>query len=113
MTAILDHQAEGDWQRREWLRAYGSEERVQWVQQQLSVATGKYGCVNAHTETGGTSRKADFETIVPLTWAEHEELHQHGQRTFEAKYGIDLKAAAADTQRRWLIHERTTTRPAW
>jgi hypothetical protein len=98
----------------EWLRAYGSDERVEFVRSLPSVASGKRPCVNAHIVTGGTSRKADCTDIVPLTWSEHEEeLHKIGPRLFEAKYGINLRAAADETEAKFQKYLTTTTRPAW
>jgi hypothetical protein len=62
-----------------------------------------------HTENGGKGRKADARTLVPLcgtierwrlfeagsTEGCHNELHRIGVRSFEARYGVDLKAIAA------------------
>jgi hypothetical protein len=39
---------------KEWKRAYGSEERVKWIQRQPSVVSGRRPCENAHVRTGGT-----------------------------------------------------------
>lgn len=90
--------------RSEFARCYGSIERVEWVRSQPSVIDGARPCVNAHTATGGTSRKADAETIVPLTGRQHDELHRIGVASFEAKYGVDLAALAAHTERQWQAH---------
>lgn len=87
--------------RREWFRVYGSEARVAWVARSPSVVSGKLGCENCHVTTGGMGRKADACWIVPLTPAEHRELHQHGTATFEAKYGVDLKVEAAKIDAAW------------
>lgn len=87
------------------LRIYGTPARVGWVQSQPSVVSGKGPCENVHVKTGGTGRKADACWIVPLTHAEHRELHRRGQLTFEAKYGIDLAACAITTEAAW--QERT------
>jgi hypothetical protein len=83
-------------------REYGSAARIAWVSSLPSVVSGQGPCVNAHTATGGLSRKAHHSSIVPLTVAEHDELHQHGQQTFEAKYQVDLRAEAAMVQATWL-----------
>lgn len=85
----------------EWLRAYGSAERVEWISRQPSVISGKRPCVNAHIKTGGMGRKADCVWIVPLTFDEHNEIHQHGQETFAKKHGIDLEVAAVETEMKW------------
>jgi hypothetical protein len=83
-------------------REYGSVERIAWISALPSVVSGRGPCVNAHTATGGVSRKAHHSSIVPLTVAEHDELHQHGQQTFEAKYRISLRDEAARVQAAWL-----------
>jgi len=90
---------------REWTRAYGSEERVQWVQSLPSVASGETPSVNAHVRTGGTGRKADARWIVPLTWDEHEKLHRVGVKSFEATYGIDLESEARRIDKMWRQRE--------
>lgn len=98
----------------EWLRVFGSYDRVEWVTAQPSVASGRGPCVNAHTKNGGAGRKADYIWIVPLTNFEHTaELHQHGQRTFERKYSIDLIQCAVDTEARWQTHLRETGVVPW
>jgi hypothetical protein len=63
----------------EYERIYGSEARVQWVQS-LDCACGCNGspCVNAHSVTGGTGRKADYTTIIPLTDKCHRLQTDHG-----------------------------------
>lgn len=81
----------------EWTRAYGSKERVEWVKHQPCCVCGYCVCENAHTTTGGVGRKADADHIVPLCRAHHRELHQHGQATFEATYGIRLESVAVNT----------------
>ncbi len=65
----------------------------------------------AHATTGGMGRKSDAKWLVPLTGrlapyvgrgpihqdAEglHRELHRIGIKSFEAKYGVDLRAIAS------------------
>jgi hypothetical protein len=46
-------------------------------------------------------RKADADTIAPLCNQHHGELHQHGAKTFEAQWGVDLKATAAYIEAKW------------
>ena len=93
-------------QAREFARAYGSAERVEWIKGLPSVASGEGPCVNAHVKTGGGSRKADACWIVPLTDFEHRiELHHMGKADFNAKYGIDLDTEAQRIQQCW--EERT------
>jgi hypothetical protein len=87
---------------REWLRAFGSPERCEWIKGLPSVASGETPCENAHVRTGGTSRKADACWIVPLTDYEHRvELHHLGKPAFNAKYGIDLDTEAARIDAMW------------
>jgi hypothetical protein len=77
----------------EFARVYGSKERVEWMQGLPSVATGKGPCVCAHIRHssggGGTGRKADFIWTVPLTYVEHQQLHQRGASWFHEEYGLD------------------------
>jgi hypothetical protein len=88
----------------EWQRCYGSKERVAWVKSRPSVASGKGPCVNAHTRSDGAGRKADACWIVPLTDAEHRELHRIGVASFEARYGINLEFMAAQTAMAYADH---------
>lgn len=86
----------------EFERAYGSKERVAWIQAQPSVVSGERPCVNAHVRNGGAGRKADAKWIVPLTAQEHENYHIVGKRFFE-KWGgnINLDECAAVIEARW------------
>lgn len=93
---------------REFKRAYGSEERVEWV--------GQLPCIigllcdwsapreNHHIRGDGTSRKAPARFIVPLCRTHHASIHQIGRASFERFYGIDLAAAAAETEKHWRSH---------
>jgi hypothetical protein len=95
--------------RAEWARAYGSKERVEFVCSLPCIVRGcPFPAENAHTETGGVSRKADAKTIAPICSPHHRGLHHYGARTWEALSGIDLKAAAAQTERRWQAHINAT-----
>lgn len=89
--------------RAEWTRAYGSPARVQWVRAQPCAVPGcrVTPCENAHTATGGTSRKADARTIVPLCRPHHGELHQAGSATFQSRYALDLPATAHRIATAW------------
>ena len=94
----------------EWARAYGSVERVQWMQRQPSVASGDGPCVNAHVSPpdglpSGIGRKADYVWVVPLTEAEHTELHAVGEETFQRRKGIDLAECAAEVHLRWIAYQ--------
>ncbi|MDA0312367.1 MAG: hypothetical protein O2992_09660 [Gemmatimonadetes bacterium] len=94
-------------QREEWERVYGSPERCEWTAFSPSVVSGKGPCVCAHVTPdeglpSGTGRKADHSWIVPLTWDEHNELHQWGEKTFQAHYGVSLAGKAREHHRKWL-----------
>jgi len=84
-------------------RAYGSTERVEWVQRQPCVNCGKTPSENAHVRTGGTSRKADACWIAPLCAVCHADLHQFGIKTFQTVMGLDLDHEAAITDARWEV----------
>lgn len=90
---------------KEWLRAYGSVERVNWIAGQRCVACGAcsegQGCENHHVRNGGRGRKADARFIVPMCWTCHRELHSLGRVQFEEYYGIDLDALAEQTDASW------------
>lgn len=97
--------------KREWARAYHSQERVAFVQRLPCCV-----CVsrpwplpmgesqNAHTESDGAGRKAGYQTIAPICHAHHRNLHQVGAVTFARFYAIDLAQCAANTQAAWLAH---------
>lgn len=87
--------------KREFARCYGSPSRVQWIAWQPSVVSGLRPCENAHVRNGGTGRKADARWIVPLTPAEHRELHRVGKVTFEYTHGVDLDYLAELTNDDW------------
>ena len=87
-----------------WARAYGSPSRVRWICSLPSIISGMSPCVNAHTRNGGIGRKADYAFIVPLTQAEHDELHQHGVGTFERKYHVNLEQRARTIEAHWKLH---------
>jgi hypothetical protein len=93
----------------EWIRAYGSEERVTWVNAQPCLVksddcAGKME--NAHIKVAGIGMKADAEFIVPLCRHHHRgELHIIGVKSFEAKHGVDLSASAANVERLWQCYD--------
>ena len=90
----------------ETYRIYGSPERQAFVR-----AMGCHICGAepelAHTKSGGTGRKANADTIVPLCHAHHAELHQEGGKSFGAAYGFDLHELAAWVESEW--QERVTS----
>lgn len=103
----------------EFARCYGSVERVEWVKSLPCVGCGRNWATtrvpidNAHIETGGTGRKADYTKIVPLCsphapkFSCHGRFHRHGRVDLEMWAGIDLEKAAAETERLWLEQQDT------
>ena len=89
---------------REWARAYGSRERVAFVQALPCLACGARPSEVHHLGNGGMGRKASAEHTVPLCHPHHEEYHRAGEATFAARYSLDLYAAAEETHARWLAH---------
>ncbi|MDB4893172.1 MAG: hypothetical protein JWL61_5027 [Gemmatimonadetes bacterium] len=97
---------------REFERAYGSKERVEWVKSLPCCWCGAVGeSQNAHTVGGGAGRKADYDTIAPLCWSItrlpcHKAYDQHlGVFAHEGAREY-VKAQAAETERRWLLASR-------
>lgn len=99
---------------REWARAYGSPERVAAINAKPCCWCGLEGYTeNAHTESGGGSRKANASTIAPLCGAAyqytspiaytltdgcHEKYDRH-ERPFDVEGRRDfVKSCAADTE---------------
>ena len=88
-------------------REYHSTERIEWVKAQPCVACGEAGHhlrEAHHTRNGGLSRKAGYETIVPLCHVCHYEYHALGRDTFRKRAFITKTWAelAAETHARWL-----------
>lgn len=89
---------------KEWARAYHSIERVWWIANGCACVVPDClarDCENAHTETGGMGRKADYTTVVPLCTFHHRKLHRIGRDTFEECYCVTLEEAARLTQQAW------------
>lgn len=86
----------------EFARCYHSKRRVSWVKGLPSVVSGESPCDNVHVRGDGAGRKAGYEYIIPLTRAEHRELHQIGARSFERKCKVFLLMEAARTMSAWL-----------
>ena len=94
----------------EWDRIYGGEERVHFVKTLPCCACGRFPSEerpseNHHVRNGGLSRKADYLSIVPLCAPCHRLIHQIGKKSFVARYGVSLEAAAAFTQAAWARHQ--------
>ena len=88
---------------KEWARAYGSTQRVEWIAARPCSVCGcpRRPCENAHTVTGGTGRKADASTVIPLCSYHHAELHQVGAHTFEVQHRLPLRWTAEQTEEAW------------
>lgn len=107
-------------QDKNFTRAYGSLDRVEFVNAKPCGACGVRGfTVNAHCpptiEAGGTGYKADAKWIAPLCGDRlnaglfvlgcHNLYDEHPE-TFARLYPkLDVQALAADTERRWLEHQ--------
>lgn len=93
---------------REFARAFGSEERVAFVQGlPCCVAGCRVGpCDNAHSSGGGAGRKGDATTVIPLCRGHHREQHQIGAGSFAIRYALNLRALAAATERAWQAYVR-------
>lgn len=90
----------------EWLRAFGSQERVRFVAAlpcRVSCCDER-PCHNAHAKTGGMGRKADYRFILPLCAKHHRQAHDLGVRTFENRYKIGLLECADWTEFKWQEH---------
>jgi hypothetical protein len=90
-------------------RCYHSVARVEWVKSLPSVVSGRGPCVNAHAIGDGAGRKAGYETIVPLTQDEHDELHRIGVKTFGRRYDVDLMRCAHRTENAWKARHPMTS----
>lgn len=87
-------------------RQYGDRGEV--IRAMPCLLLGQDGCHGsieaAHVRSrgaGGTARD-----LVPLCAAHHREQHDHGIKTFAARYGLDLRAIADALARRLDEHER-------
>ena len=102
---------------REWLRAYGSRERVEWVKSLPCCACGKIGFSEcAHIRAGGMGRKSDAGFTVPLCGHLaglikncHSDIHTMGVWSWQESRGINLEDEAAATERRWLAYTQQET----
>ncbi len=86
--------------KQESYRIYGSPERQDFVRSLGCIVCGQEPQL-CHSATGGMGRKADYTTIYPACHSHHAEQHQMGVKSFEAKYGLDLKAVAAHVEVMW------------
>lgn len=88
-------------------RIYGSKARVAWVKSLPCAGCNRGPCINAHTESGGTGRKADHTTIIPLCERCHRIQHDMG---WEALMLVHPKAWYAKvTELAWQDHQSRGT----
>ena len=72
-----------------------STAHLNWLRQQTCVVPKCFGePVHPHhvrtAATAGTGMKPPDEQSVPMCLRHHRELHERGNRTFEARYAVDL-----------------------
>jgi hypothetical protein len=82
-------------------RVYGSAERVEFVRWLPCLVCAMKPCENAHTVTGGTGRKADARTIVPLCHTHHQDYDQHRGVFADAAERELMKASAPRVEALW------------
>lgn len=92
-------------------RAYGGKDRVEWGKEQPCLICGKTPSENAHVPSrSGMSRKGDAKHTISLCSWHHTgsnafSLHQLGKAKFNAKHGLDVDDEAAVHHARWLQYE--------
>lgn len=90
---------------REFVRCYGSVKRVKAVRAMECLVPGcHYLAENAHTEGGGTGRKADASTIANICEDHHtrrnDSIHALGSaRAFNRYHKVDVFAGARAIER--------------
>lgn len=84
---------------KQWVRAFGSADRVEWTQAQPCVICGATPCEVAHIKSRGAGGSAD--DTIPLCTRHHREQHDAGIETFASRYGCNLEAWAARVARQW------------
>lgn len=90
-----------------FLRAYGSLERVLYVKGLICAVPGcREFSENAHTDNGGTGRKADADRVANLCRGHHrtrdDSLHNLGSKeAFARVHGVDLDEVAAKIEQAW------------
>lgn len=85
-----------------FVRCFGSDERVEWIQGQGCCVCGTRPSENAHAIGGGAGRRADAASVVPLCQAHHRELHRAGAETFRRHHLIELETIAGEFDKLWL-----------
>lgn len=79
-----------------------SPAHLAWVRCQpcAVLGCGARTCDPAHVRRGtggGTSLKPGDQWVIPLCHPHHMEQHSIGEQSFERRYGLDMKAEAAET----------------
>ena len=87
--------------RAEWLRAYHSEARVEWMRQQPCSGCGRGPCETHHITTGGVGRKADYHLTIPLCAGCHRAWHQLGWVTVCREWDLNPLTEARRIQALW------------
>ena len=99
---------------KEFPRCYHSKKRVEFVKGLDCIVCSGRPSENAHTASGGTGRKADYTTIVPLCRTCHRFQHAQGWKLLVGMLvGIDdtdkinkwIARLAAQVEEQW--QERT------
>jgi hypothetical protein len=71
-----------------------------WIRKLVCVSNGSdcQGPLHAHHVRANTGAATGFKPAdrwcVPICGGHHRELHQHGARTYEIKYSVDLRSMA-------------------
>ncbi len=88
-------------------RAYGSKERVEWVNAQRCVSClgTQYPRQNHHVITGGTGRKSDYRHVVGLCWHCHSYVHSMGELPYRRPLS-DLIPIAERTEIKWQLYAK-------
>lgn len=87
----------------EFARIYHSKARVAFVKSLGCAVCFRTGdCDNAHTESGGKARKADYTTIVPLCRRHHIQYDQHIPPFDDLGQRAQIRAYAEWVQAAWL-----------
>jgi hypothetical protein len=90
-----------------WWRSHSYDQFVRGFE---CLAAGKIDACSGHieaahvrhgTDGAGNEKPSDW-WLVPLCWYHHQPVqHVQGELTFQAKYGIDMKAAAIGIWNKW------------
>ena len=64
---------------------------ISWIKANPCIICGYPFSDPHHSSTGGKGTKASDYTCLPLCHKHHQEIHQIGKQTFQAKYNINFK----------------------